>query len=315
MPFALHPDLMPIFAAIAGGTPPSPPERGDVDALRAISEAGLAMIRDSQPQYPQVNRRDVTIRSFDGAQIAGRWYSSADGTTPGSAVVYLHGGGMILGSVDLFDRTVAGYVADSGVPMLAVDYRTAPENPHPMPVEDSYAGLVWLHEQAAALGVDTDRIGVMGDSAGGGLAAAVCILARERGTAVARQILIYPLLDDRNTIPDPHLVPFAGWTYDNNYTGWHALLGDSIGSSAVPPAAAPGRETIFGALPDAFIEVGELDIFRDEAIEYARNLSRAGVSTELHVIPGCPHGFDILTADMPVVRRSRADRVRVLLSF
>ncbi|KJC64233.1 Acetyl esterase/lipase [Agreia bicolorata] len=315
MPFEIHPDLAPMFAAMAGDTPPPPVGRGDVSTLRALGEGGLAMVRENQPEYPEVNRRKVVIRSFDGAEIAGRWYSAADDSAPGSAVVYLHGGGMVLGSVELFDRTVAGYVADSGVPMLAVDYRTAPENPHPTPVEDSYAGLVWLREQAAVLGVDADRIGVMGDSGGGGLAAAVAILARERGVTLARQILIYPMLDDRNTVPDPHLVPFAGWTYDSNYTGWHALLGDSIGSRDVPSSAAPARETHFAGLADAYIEVGELDIFRDEDVEYARGLSRAGVSTELHVIPGCPHGFDVLTASTPVVQRSRADRVRVLRSL
>lgn len=315
MPFAIHPDLAPVFAATAGA-PASPPiERGDVTALRALSEGGLAMIRDNQPEHPEVSRRDVTLRSFDGAEIMGRWYALADSSATGSAVVYLHGGGMILGSAELFDRTVAAYVADSGVPMLAVDYRRAPEHPYPTPMEDSYSGLVWIHENAATLGVEAHRIGVMGDSAGGGLAAAVAILARDRGVSIARQILMYPMLDDRNTNPDPHLVPFATWTYDNNYTGWRALLGESMGSDDVPPSAAPARLTDFAGLADAFIEVGELDIFRDEAVEYARGLSGAGISAEVHVIPGCPHGFDILTESLPVVRRSRADRVRVLQSL
>lgn len=315
MPFAIHPDLAPVFAATGGSTPPPPAERGDVAALRALSEGGLAMIRDNQPEHGEVSRRDITLRSIDGADVTGRWYTTGDSSSAGSAVVYLHGGGMISGSVELFDRTVAAYVADSGVPMLAVDYRRAPEHTHPTPVEDSYAGLLWIHENAATLGVEADRIGVMGDSAGGGLAAATAILARDRGVAVAQQILLYPMLDDRNTSPDPHLVPFATWTYDSNYTGWHALLGDSIGSDDVPPSAAPARVADFEGLPDAFIEVGELDIFRDEAVAYALGLSSAGISAEVHVIPGCPHGFDILTESLPVVRRSRADRVRVLQSI
>lgn len=314
MPFSLHPDLTPVFAALSGGTPPPPIARGDVAGLRALGEGGLQMIREHQPLHAEVSRQDVTVQSFDGADVLARWYTPP-GETPGSAVVYLHGGGMILGSVDLFDRTVAGYVADSGVPMLAVEYRRAPEHPHPTPVEDAYAGLEWLHEHGPSLAVDPDRVGVMGDSGGGGLAAAVAILARERGMTLARQILIYPMLDDRTTTPDPLLVPFAGWTYDDNHTGWQALLGDAIGSAGVPSIAAPARETDFVGLADAYIEVGELDIFRDEDIQYAKSLSRAGVSAELHVVPGCPHGFDTIASSAPVVERSRRDRLRVLQSL
>jgi acetyl esterase/lipase len=184
-----------------------------------------------------------------------------------------------------------------------------------VPVEDSYAGLAWLASNARDLGVDPARIAVMGDSAGGGLAAGAALLARDRGTPVARQILIYPMLDDRTTVPDPALVPYAGWSYDDNYTGWHALLGDAIGGPGVPEAAAPARARDLAGLPPAYIEVGELDIFRDEAIEYARRLSAVGVSAELHVHPGCPHGFDRVAPAADVVRRSRADRIRVLTSL
>src|SRR5262249_8324626 len=148
------------------------------------------------------------------------------------------------------------------------------------------------------------RIVVMGDSGGGGLAAAATLMARDRGVAVARQILVYPMLDDRTTVPDPELVPFAGWSYDDNYTGWHALLGDAIGTDDVDPYAAPARATDLGGLPPTYIEVGELDIFRDESIEYARRLSNAGTSVELHVHPGCAHGFDRMNPDADVVRRA-----------
>jgi acetyl esterase/lipase len=221
---------------------------------------------------------------------------------------------MIAGSVELHDRFVAAYVADSGVPMVAVDYRRAPEHPHPYPVEDSYAGLAWLAAHAGELGVDAGRIALMGDSGGGGLTAGTALLARDRGLAVAKQILIYPMLDDRTTVPDPALVPFAGWSYDDNYTGWHALLGEQIGTESVPAPAAPARATDLAGLP-AYVEVGELDIFRNEAIEYARRVALAGTSVELHVHPGCPHGFDRAAPHADVVRRSRADRLRALRSF
>lgn len=222
---------------------------------------------------------------------------------------------MFLGSVDLHDRYVASYVADSGVPLLAVDYRRAPEDPHPTPVEDSYSGLRWLVEHAGELGVNPARVAVMGDSGGGGLAAGVALLARERGLALAKQILIYPMLDDRNTVPDPTLVPFAGGTYELCRTGWSALLGDAAGGPDVPATAAPARAKDLSGLPATFVEVGELDILRDESIDYARRIAAAGISVELHVHPGCPHGFDRSGAEIDVVRRSRADRIRALRGF
>jgi acetyl esterase/lipase len=123
------------------------------------------------------------------------------------------------------------------------------------------------------------------------------------------------MLDDRNVVPDPELVPFITWTYDSNMTGWGALLGERRGRDEVPATAAPARLTDFAGLPSAYIEVGELDIFRDEDIEYARRLGAAGVSTELHVHPGLPHGFDAVAGATSAGIRSRADRMRVLQSL
>jgi acetyl esterase/lipase len=234
-----------------------------------------------------------------------RLYRKA-GSDPGPGIVYIHGGGMVLGSMELYDKAVAMYVAESGVPMLSVDYRLAPEHPHPVPVEDCFASLLWLHDHAAEIGMDGARIAVMGDGAGGGLAAGTAILARDRALPLCGQILIYPMLDDRTVEPDPELVPFALWTYDSNITGWGALLGDQRGTSSVPAAAAPARERNLSGLAPAYIEVGELDIFREEDVEYARRLSRAGVSAELHVHPGLPYGFDAVAGGTaPVSGRGR----------
>jgi len=211
---------------------------------------------------------------------------------------------------------VARYVADSRVPMLSVDYRLAPEYPHPTPVEDCYAGLLWLSEHAAELAVDPARIAVMGDSAGGGLAAAVALLARDRGgPALARQILIYPMLDDRTTTPDPEIAPFAVWSYDDNRTGWGALLGNAVGGPDVPSYAASARATDASSLPKTYLEVGQLDIFRDEDLAYAQRLSRAGVEVEFHLWPGVPHEFETYAFDTDVARRSRAARLRVLTAL
>jgi acetyl esterase/lipase len=197
--------------------------------------------------------------------------------------------------------------------MLAVDYRLAPEHPHPTPVEDCYTGLCWLADHVDELSVDPARIGVMGDSAGGGLAAAAALLARDRGGPhLATQILVYPMLDDRNTTPDPEIAPFAVWSYDDNTTGWGALLGDAIGGPDVPAYAAPARATDLSGLPACYIEVGQLDIFRDEDLAYAERLSRAGVTVEFHLRPGVPHEFDTYAHASDVARRSGADRLRAL---
>jgi acetyl esterase/lipase len=244
-----------------------------------------------------------------------RWYAKS-GAAPGPAALYLHGGGMILGSVALYDGPVARYVSASGVPMLSVDYRLAPEHPHPVPVNDAYAGLVWLSEHATELGVDPGRIAVMGDSAGGGIGAAVALMARDRsGPALAGQILVYPMLDDRTTVPDPELAPFVTWNYDDNLTGWTALLGDQIGGPDVSPYAAPARAADLARLPPTYLEVGQLDLFRDEDLAYARRLGDAGVDVEFHLHPGVPHEFDTYGWDTDVARRAVADRLRVLGSL
>jgi acetyl esterase/lipase len=318
--YALDAELLrEITAKVAAGTVPlpEPAARGDWSNLRANIDTGLAAMEAETPAYPRVSRTGYSATSYDGAAVPLRWYAppAYDAAGTGPAAVYLHGGGMIGGSVQLYDRVIAAYAADSGIPLLAVDYRLAPEYPHPTPVEDSYAGLAWLTAHAAELSVDPARIAVMGDSGGGGLAAAAALLARDRGPAVARQILIYPMLDDRTTVPDPALAPFAGWSYDDNYTAWHGVLGDQIGTAGVPGTAAPARTFDLAGLPPMYVEVGELDIFRDEAIEYARRAAAAATPVELHVHPGCPHAFDRVAPDADVVRRARADRLRVLRGY
>ena len=153
----------------------------------------------------------------------------------------------------------------------------------------------------------------MGDSAGGGLAAGVCLMARDRGgPAVAQQVLIYPMLDDRPAAPDPQVQPFLTWTYDDNITGWGALLGENAGGDDVSPYAAPARADDLTGLPDTYIDVGDLDVFRNEDIAFARRLADAGVPTELHVYPGCPHAFEALAREAAVSKRAISDRVRRL---
>jgi acetyl esterase/lipase len=312
-PLALDPEIAAALQKMTGDAPPpKPPPPGEVAGRRAMFERWMGGVSSMLPKVTDVTTHDFVTKSADGTPVKLRWYEK-EGGAKGPAVLYLHGGGMILGSVDIYDTVVRNYVSQSGVPMLSVDYRLAPESPHPKPVEDCYAGLTYLADHAASLGVDPKRIGVMGESAGGGLATAIAMLARDRNAlAPAKQILIYAMLDDRNTKTDPRLAPFAAWTYDDNVTGWRGLLGARFGTDDVPPIAAPARATDVNGLPPAYIEVGQLDIFCNEDIAYALELSRAGVPVELHVRPGAQHGFELIAPASKVAERSTKDRLRVL---
>ena len=315
MTFHLDPEVAAALAPLAAQTATTtPPPVGDVTTRRAALEGFFRYGDAAQPIPDGVKSTDHQMTTPDGTTIRLRWYARSDAPTePGPAAIHLHGGGMIGGSVDLFDGTVARYVAASGTPMLAVDYRLAPEHPHPAPVEDAYAALVWLHEHAAELGVDPARTALFGESAGGGIAAAVALLARDRGgPSIARQILVMPMLDDRTATPDPQFAPFATWSWDDNSTGWRALLGDAAGGPDTPAYAAPARAEDLRGLPPAYIEVGQLDIFRDEDLGYALRLGQAGVDVEFHLHPGVPHVFDVIAFDTDVARRAVADRVRAL---
>jgi acetyl esterase/lipase len=307
----INPELAPRLAQ-AAETVTEAPARGDALALRQSVESRLKeMTRLMFPKTGNVTHTEATTTSRDGATIDLRWYTKT-GSSQTAAIVYVHGGGMVLGSIDIYDPMVTQYVEWTDVPILAVEYRLAPECTGDVLAEDSFAALAWLVGHASEMQIDPYRIAIMGDSGGGGVAAGAAILARDRNVALKRQILIYPMLDDRNTKPDPHLVPTMTWSYDQNYTGWSALMGDSLGATGASAIAAPARNRNFKGLAPAYIEVGELDIFRDESIEYARNLLAAGVSTELHVLPGAPHGHDWLGLGTAFVDRWKGNRLRAI---
>ncbi|MGW6922429.1 alpha/beta hydrolase [Streptomyces sp. NPDC054950] len=316
MSLGFDPEFAQVFAPMAEAMSHAmPPAVGDVPARRAIWEPIIGAASAAQPIPTDVTTAEHHATAADGTQITMRWYAKT-GAAAGPAVLFFHGGGYIFGHIDLFDGPVSRYVSASGVPMLSVEYRRAPEHPFPTPLEDAYAALCWLHEHAGELGVERGRIAVMGDSAGGGLAAALSILTRERGgPAIARQILLMPMLDDRTTTPDPHIEPYLLWSYEDSRTAWPALLGDAAGRPDVPATAAPARLQDATGLPPAYIEVGQLDAFRDEDLAYATKLSRAGVPVEFHLHPGVPHEFDSIAFTIDVARRAIADRVRVLASL
>jgi acetyl esterase/lipase len=308
---ALHmdPEILTILGAIGAGPPV-----GDVQSRRKNLAEGFAATETAPDTVSGVDRTDVVTSAHDGAPLSLSWYRDAAAGPPGSAVIYLHGGGFIVPLMPAYDAMMRAYTKVTGVPMLLVDYRVAPEHPHPAPVEDCYAALRWLADNAAELGVDHNRIAVMGESAGGGLAAAVALMARDRGgPPLALQLLMYAMLDDRTVGPDPYLPPEdLVFNYDDNRTGWGALLGSGRAGENVSPYAAPARATDLSGLPDAYIDVGVLDILRDENIDYARRLMAAGVSAELHVVPGLPHGFDLVAPNAQATRRVVANRLRRL---
>lgn len=319
MALQLDPEIAAALAALAPAEPTEPPPVGDVATRRINARKMFERAAHALPRVAGVDVQRFTMRTDDGATVPLSWYRRAGSAQPGSAALYLHGGGMILGLDELgvmYDTAVRHYVAHSGVPMLVVDYRVAPEHPHPAPLEDCYAALRWLAGHTDELQLDPARLAVMGDSAGGGLAAAVCLLARDRGgPAIAEQLLVYPMLDDRTPMPDSAMAPFLTWSYDDNVTGWHALLGHPPGRDGIAPYAAPARAADLSGLPPAYLDVGDLDMFRDEDIDYARRLAVAGVPTELHMYPGCPHAFEWLAPDAEIAQRATAHRIRRLRSL
>ncbi len=318
MAFRVDPQVKEQMARLPEAPEDDPPV-GDVETRRITGHRMFDFIGATSAPIDGVDIDEFSLTAKDGTELAATWYRRSTGEPPGSAVLYLHGGGMIF-SLDhigqMYDLAARRYVAESGVPMLVVDYRVAPEHPHPTPVEDCFAALEWLAGRGTELGFDPARLAVMGDSAGGGLAAGVCLMARDRGgPAIAQQLLIYPMLDDRPVPPDPALLGFLTWTYDDNLTGWGALLGDEAGGADVSPYAAPARAADLAGLPDTYIDVGDLDIFRNEDISYARRLSDAGVPTEFRLHPGCPHAFEALADAADVSKRALNDRIRRLRSL
>ncbi|GAA3830889.1 alpha/beta hydrolase [Streptomyces phyllanthi] len=231
---------------------------------------------------------------------------------PRPIVYFTHPGGMVVGTNRL--ALPLDWAEELGLVVVSVEYRLAPEHPHPAPVEDCYAGLLWTAEHAREIGGDPDRIILAGGSAGGGLAAALALLARDRGGPRAiGQVLMCPMLDDRNDTPSSHQMAGLGhWDRTANETGWSALLGEARGTDDVSPYAAPARADDLSDLPPAFIDVGSAETFRDEDVAYASRVWQAGGSAELHVWPGGFHGFDGLVPQAALSVDARAARLRWL---
>ena len=266
----------------------------DAFELPTVDAAGVAAMRSASFASPDlsdaVERTEHEVPGDPPVPVRVHRAKDAQGLLP--AIVTIHGGGYVIGSSDMDSPLLDRWCPSLGVVGVSVEYRLAPETPYPGPLDDCYAALRWTYDKAAELGIDQNRIGVYGLSAGGGLAAALALLARDRGEVpLAFVLLDCPMLDDRQQTPSMQSEGLYVWSGASNEFGWRSYLGDLYGSDHIPPYAAAAREADLAGLPPTCVIVGSIDGFRDEDIDYAQRLNQAGVPCELHVIAGLPHAY------------------------
>jgi acetyl esterase/lipase len=285
------------------------PRVGDWQTRRHSLDKMFARLVADWPSHPEVSVEAVNATGPSGDRIPARLYRH-DGSSPGSLVVYAHGGGMISCSIDTHDPICRRIAAETGVPVLSVGYRLSPEHPAPTAVEDTYQALQWT---GGTGDWDPMRLVMMGDSAGGGIAAGVSLMARDRGGITpAAQVLIYPMLDDRTASADPELAPWLMWSPDDNITAWQCHLGDAYGTNEVSPYAAPARASGLAGLPPTYLDVGQLDLYCRESITYASRLEASNVDVELHVFRGAPHAFELFAPNSDIARAAWDLRLRFI---
>lgn len=279
--------------------------REHVDRIIRVDADPLAMTPDAP-----VDVRETAIEGIAGNEILLTIVSPRAEAERRPGVYVIHGGGMVLGNRAMGVGSAVQMATRYGAVAVSVEYRLAPEHPYPAAVEDCYAGLVWFAEHAVELGFDPDRILVMGSSAGGGLSAAMGLLARDRQhPRLLGQLLDAPMIDDRNQSASTRQFDLLGvWDRNNNHTAWDALLPGIARTEDVPIYAAPNRATELAGLPKTFIEVGAAEIFREEAIEYATKIWAAGGDCELHVWSGAHHGFSGFSPGAVVSQAANAAR-------
>lgn len=298
----VDPELLPTLEALSAQRP-------------VLSAETLPMLRRSiPPTSPLLAEGTVvttehTVATADGALLL-TTYRRADHTGVGPGLYWIHGGGLISGDRLQGADMLAEWVAEFDLVAVSVEYRLAPEHPFPAAFDDCYAGLQWTSSQAEHLGIDAQRIIVAGASAGGNLAAAITIAARDHGAVdIYAQLLMCPMLDDRDDSISARQHEGVGtWSRENNRFGWQSYLGDHRGSADIPVYASPARLTDFRALPPTYLDVGSAEVFRDEVVTYASALWAAGVQAELHVWAGGFHGFDGIVPSAAVSRQSRETR-------
>ena len=305
--YAFDPELAEFAAGMIRPAPTDPV------AARELSNQMLAAL-GGDVDVSSLSIEDRAIPGPGGApEVTVRLYVPRERVaSPTPAILYIHGGGFFVGSIDTEHAGAAALARELRVVVASVEYRLAPEHPFPAGLDDCYAALSWLHGAAVELDVDTGRVAINGGSAGGGLAAGLALLARDRGgPSICFQYLGIPELDDRLQTPSMRqFVDTPMWSRPAAEKSWEWYLGDAHGSDDVSPYAAPARATDLSGLPPAYVSVMEFDPLRDEGLDYASRLLQAGVSVELHCFPGTFHGSAILQSSA-VHRREAAERVAV----
>ncbi len=302
----LDPEILPALEAF----PQFSLER---EGLPAIRQAAARLIQLADADAHGVVRKEISVPGLDPSQpsVPCLTYEPRERAAPSGAYLHLHGGGYILGAPEGSDERNVRLASQLGIMVVSVDYRLAPEHPAPAALDDSYAVLAWIHLNARELGIDPGRVAVGGESAGGGLAAALALLARDKGRyPICFQSLTYPMIDDRTGSALQPGDPLTGefvWTRERNQLGWSYYLGNAA------PAApnVPARVEKLEGLPRTWLSTAALDLFRDENIDYAARLLRAGVSTELIVYPGTCHGFQ-MARDARVTKQYLRDQAEAL---
>jgi acetyl esterase/lipase len=290
--------MLDLDAQIAKIISTDPPGTLSADTLAAMRTNGAKPPAQSSDD---IERQDHVVAGEPDVIIRVHRPAGAQGALP--CVYSMHGGGYVTGSYEIDDARLEGWSRAYHCVGVSVDYRLAPETPYPGPLEDCYRGLKWVFDHSEELGVNPGRIGVSGASAGAGLAAGLAMLARDRGEVPLRfQLLDAPMIDDRQVTPSSRRDDQVIFNRHSSEFGWRSYLGALYGTARVPAYAAPARGTDLSGLPPAYVCVGNVDGFRDEAIDYAMRLNQAGVPAELHVHPGAPHGVKRF-ASVPVAQR------------
>ncbi|CAG4895677.1 alpha/beta hydrolase [Paraburkholderia saeva] len=308
--------LDPELAACVRGLPEAVGfDFSNLPLMRELMQRVVAQFQASVACAADVAIEEAAAPGRDGTPpVKVRVFRPPSGEDLLPAVLSIHGGGYVMGDLSSDDVLNGRIASEVGCVVVGVEYRLAPEHPYPAPLEDCYAAMAWLFEHAPRLGVDPARIGLRGMSAGGGLAAALALLVRDRGEfSLCFQMLDYPMLDDRHVTQssrndtDPRV-----WNATANRFGWRSYLGELAGQTDMPPYAVPARAACLAGLPPACLFIGSADLFVDEVTEYACRLNAAGVMTELHVYPGGFHGFELMLPQTALARRFTADNLSAL---
>lgn len=283
---------------------------GDALSWRARANTLYALINTILPAVPGVVKQALML-PYEDTALRASWYTSEEHPASRGAVLYVHGGGGVAGNIDLYDKIVAAYVKQSGISFLSLEYGLSPETAGHIQSEQVISALTWLQENSENFGIDPARIVLMGDSGGAGIVASATLIARERGFSTAGLVLVYPMLDNRISEASEALAPFLTITTADLQLLWPARIPEDMSNVPMQHISAAHTEDVSG-LPPVYIDVGELDLFCAESLDWASRLVKAGVPTEFHLFPAVNHGFELLAPDSDIARQALALRCKAI---